>query len=349
MRPDRIYFIMLGILFLTIALFAMSHRPSENAVAESRAGVITRLELDMAVDRYIKQLGRLTPEKVYSETERADLRRTTLDDFILRRILVKMADKDPTIQVLPSDVRERYLIVCSGIFNNSEAEFAKALTDDGWTEQEYLDNLREIIIAEEMRRKYIGELPVTARQGEAYYRAHLTDFNVEEITLSHILVALPERDAPDRGLKTVRTELLEKGVSPESLEVKVQAEEARRLEKINLLLDSARAGIPFAELAKRHSDDGSNADGGRLGVVTKGMMVKSFEDAGFALKKGELSGVVKTEFGYHIIRADSDPANRTQKLDEVRMQIEGRLRAEEENRRLEKLMKKWKVKRYLGS
>lgn len=68
------------------------------------------------------------------------------------------------------------------------------------------------------------------------------------------------------------------------------------------LLKKIEAGEDFAKLAKDYSSCGSAADGGNLGEFGKGMMVKPFEAAAFALEAGEVSGVVQTQFGYHIIK-----------------------------------------------
>ncbi len=68
------------------------------------------------------------------------------------------------------------------------------------------------------------------------------------------------------------------------------------------ILVKLQKGESFSKLAEEYSIDGSRKRGGDLGVFGRGMMVKSFESAAFALEKGQLSGIVKTEFGYHIIK-----------------------------------------------
>ncbi len=68
------------------------------------------------------------------------------------------------------------------------------------------------------------------------------------------------------------------------------------------ILDRINKGESFAKLAEQYSIDGSRRRGGDLGRFKKGMMVREFENAAFALEKGKVSGIVKTQFGYHIIK-----------------------------------------------
>lgn len=326
-------------------LFGFSNRPDSSLAGESKAGVVTVQELSKAVERYIKQMKRISPDKVFSAAEMAEVENSTLSDLLLRSIFKKMAEKEK-LTLLDSEVKERYYIVCSGLFDNDEKAFTQSLVEDGWTEAEYFQNLREIIISEKMRAQVTTGCDISEQDARDYYQTHLAEFTVEEAELAHILITAPDRDAPERGLKTIRTELLEKGVSADSLDKAVARElEARHMKTLGLL-DSLKRGADFADLARRYSEDGTNSQGGALGWVAKGRMVKAFEDAGFALKQGEVSGIVRTEFGFHLIKSLSATRTRVQDLSEVEPAISARLRADCEANALERLEKKWAVKKY---
>ncbi len=94
----------------------------------------------------------------------------------------------------------------------------------------------------------------------------------------------------------LQKKLAEKILADESLNApaKKQAED---------ILKQIQAGGDFAELAKKYSTDGSASNGGDLGLISKGQTVPEFEAAAFGLQEGQVSGVVKTQFGYHIIKA----------------------------------------------
>ncbi|QDQ26014.1 hypothetical protein FNU76_06415 [Chitinimonas arctica] len=141
---------------------------------------------------------------------------------------------------------------------------------------------------------------------QAYYDKNQRDLAAEERQVRHILIK-----ADPKASKEVRTAARQK---IDQLLAQVKQEPAR-----------------FAELAKQNSEDtGSAVQGGDLGYFPRGAMVKAFDAAAFKLAKGELSGVVETEFGYHILQVENI---RTKTLEELKPVIEQRLRQEAAQKR----------------
>jgi peptidyl-prolyl cis-trans isomerase C len=91
------------------------------------------------------------------------------------------------------------------------------------------------------------------------------------------------------------------------------------------LLAQIKAGGNFEELAKKHSTDGAAAKGGDLGWFSKGSMIPEFEKVVFAMKENQLSGIVKTKFGFHIIKLTGKRPAGERTFDEVKEQIKASL------------------------
>jgi peptidyl-prolyl cis-trans isomerase D len=153
-----------------------------------------------------------------------------------------------------------------------------------------LDSVKkQIAVSEEDLRKYYAE-------NEKRYTA------AEERRASHILVKA-DKDAP-----------------------KVERDKARAKAE-NLLAEVRKNPQAFAEIARKNSDDeGSAAKGGDLDFFGRGAMVKPFEDAAFGLKPGETSGIVESDFGYHIIQVTGARGGEKKSFDSVRAQIESEVR-----------------------
>ena len=143
-------------------------------------------------------------------------------------------------------------------------------------------HLRELKYSRLFEAKFGGTIAVTEADAKKYYDDNIKEFQVpEQVRASHILISTKPADP-----------------NGDPNQAKVQAK--GRAEE---LLKKAKEGADFAALAKENSSCPSAAQGGDLGLFPRGQMVKPFEDAAFALKVGEISNLVETQFGYHIIKA----------------------------------------------
>src|ERR1700761_194792 len=144
--------------------------------------------------------------------------------------------------------------------------------------------------------EFVQSADVSDAQLRQEYQDNIDSYRLpERVKVRHILIKTqgkPKEDAP---------------------KLKAKAED---------LLKQLQHGADFAELAKKNSEDpGSAEKGGELGWVVRGQTVPNFEKTAFSLKPGELSGLVETEYGYHIIQLEAKQEARTQSFDDVKGQI----------------------------
>ncbi len=164
-------------------------------------------------------------------------------------------------------------------------------------------------IPEKRKVKYVvvetGKIPVQVTHDDlqTYYNAHRDQYRVaEQVKVSHILIKTPLAGADGK--------VDEKGV----------ADAQKRAED---LLKQLKAGAKFEDLAKKNSEDpGSAKEGGSLGWIGKGRTVPEFEKAAFSLPKGQISDLVKSSYGFHIIRVDDKQDAHMKTLEEVKGEIE---------------------------
>jgi peptidyl-prolyl cis-trans isomerase C len=169
--------------------------------------------------------------------------------------------------------------------------------------------------------KYAANLPdLKGLARERYTLNPAAYMKPEAIRVSHILFAVDYKEA---------------GKSDEDAKAQAMA-----------VLKQLRGGADFAALAKQYSDDkNSKRDGGQLKWAEKGKFVPPFEEAAFAMKPGEISDPVRTQFGYHIIRLDEKRAPEQQTFEEVEDKIVADLRKDLVNERRDFLIKQFRAKR----
>ena len=143
---------------------------------------------------------------------------------------------------------------------------------------------------------YQDNVKVREREVRRYYKKYTDNYvTPPEVKARHILLKLVP-DAPEN-------------------------EQQEKRDQLNKLLAEIKAGSSFEELAKKHSEDGTSADGGDLGWFKPGEMVPAFESAAFALEAGQVSEIVQSPFGLHLIKVEERKDEITKSLDEAREEI----------------------------
>jgi len=178
---------------------------------------------------------------------------------------------------------------------------------------------REVSVAEIKTADFISQVNVDPSEVQAYYEKHKDKFKVpEQVKLEFVMLSantlIPKMQTTDEEAKKFYDENASKFQGSEqrhashiligagaSASPEAKAEAKKKAEQV--LAEIKKNPAKFAELAKKYSQDpGSAEKGGDLGTFGRGSMVKPFEDAAFSMKPGEVSGLVKSDFGYHIIK-----------------------------------------------
>jgi peptidyl-prolyl cis-trans isomerase C len=169
-----------------------------------------------------------------------------------------------------------------------------------------------------VQKNVLSKVKVTDKDVEEYYKNHPKEFEKPEtVKARHILI----------GFKGDMTE--------------DQKKELRK--KADDVLKKAKGGDDFAQLASEYSDDpGSKTKGGELGYFPKGNMVPEFENAAFNLKPGEISNVIETPYGYHIIKVEDKKAAEMPAFDSIKEQVRVKATQDAEQKKINEFIEKAK-------
>jgi len=182
--------------------------------------------------------------------------------------------------------------------NITEEELEEMLKNENSSLERYKETIRDqILVTRVMNYEVLNRVSVSDRDIKKYYRVNQKQFwTPGKVHALHILFILDDKLTPqERRIKEV---------------------------KAKNVLGKIRNGAEFEKMAKLFSEDLSGASGGDLGILEKGKMVAEFEEAVFALKDGEVSDLVKTPYGLHIIKAQKVYPGNTIPFDDVKNKIE---------------------------
>lgn len=228
--------------------------------------------------------------------------------------------------------------VFSGVSSSAFATGATAATAlDAMFQQ------REFQVQRFDAKDYAAQVQPSDAELEAYYKENTAQFQApEQATIEYVVLDIDalKKDitVSEEDLRSSYEQNISRYTTPQQrrashiligVDGSASADERAKAkaEAESVLAELTKQPERFAELAREHSDDPGSAErGGDLDFFDRGMMTKPFEDAVFALKKGETSGLVETEFGYHIIKLTDVRGGERKSFEEVRAELESEVR-----------------------
>ena len=321
MRRKNASFYVGTVLILALTCIISNSEAASKYVAKVNGVKIKGATLETAVNNFVDN------QKLFGvnvkEEDKDKLSENILQELINAELLYQESKK-VELGDLRKEIEEQVKNLKNGF--DSEDEFKKILKDRGISEKDLRKDVeRGIYIKTFLDKNIYNNITITEDEKRQEYEKNKDKLDVpEQIGASHVLIQVAQ-DASDEDKKAAK-------------------------EKIDELRKRAFSGEDFAELAKENSDCPSAARGGDLGYFKKGDMVPPFETAAFGLEPGEISDVVETQFGYHIIKlADKKPAH-TLSYDEVKDNMERFLlnqrKMEELNKFVDSLKEKAEIEIY---
>lgn len=297
-------------------------QPPKNTVAVVNGAVITRTDFDMEMSRVQQQL--LSMGKHLTGSQLSEIKKEVLENLIGRELLYQKSQKKG-IKVKDEAIKEQ-LATLKNRFPN-EDEFNKALNEMNLSEASIKAQFkRNIAIQKLIDKEFAQKITISGKESKNYYDGNPDFFKQpEQIQASHILIKVdPQAD---------------------------ESQKAEAHKKIETIQKKLQKGEDFAALAKEFSQCPSSSKGGDLGYFKRGQMVPAFEQAAFALKPGAISNIVKTRFGYHLIKVIDKKPETTIPYKDVKDKLEQYLKQNKVQKEVttyvNKLKEKAKVERFL--
>lgn len=282
-------------------------------LARVNGEAISKAEFENAIRSLEAQAGQGVPFE-----KRDEVYRQVLDQLVGYKLLVqetrnrKLTIAEAELDAQIGQIRKQF---------PSEDAFTKALADQRTTVEKLRQDARtQMLVSKIIETDVAPKVQVTEQDVQTFYDQNREKFNQPEaVQARHILIRfLPNADS---------------------------AAKSRARATADAVLKKALAGWDFAALAKENSQDtGSAANGGDLGFFTRDQMVPPFAAAAFTLKPGQMSGLVETEYGYHIIRVTDRRAARVVPLAEVRKDISQFLTQQQQQQKAEAFVNGLKAK-----
>jgi parvulin-like peptidyl-prolyl isomerase len=251
------------------------------------------------------------------------LREGIVSELIDRALIVEEAERRG-LKVTPEQLDEALAREAKQL--GGEEKFKTYLSEHQMSRDEYAEIVKTHLYGELLRRELSKDLQVSDAEVKAYYDEHRTEPRFKKpVEAAHILVSARPYQ--------IRQQLeREKGLAGEALDRALADEISARRERAEELRRKATVkGADFAALAREFSEDpGTRERGGSLGSFGRDTHPRAFDEAAFSLKPGEVSKVVQTDYGFHVIKVTAREEARTYAFEEIAPDIRRLLLAQRE-------------------
>ncbi|WFD11476.1 peptidylprolyl isomerase [Tepidibacter hydrothermalis] len=317
--------LLMGLMVFSITGF--TYKESKDVVAKVNDTVITVSEYEKALAMYKKNFEAIYGPDIWNvEVEKGKtvievIKEQVLNNMIDDELVYQAAQKE-NINVEDKDVEEQFKEFKTQVELNQQ--FKKYLEDNGIDDKFLKNQFKKDMLISKYKDSYITSLQLNDEKLKVYYEKNKEQYKREEAKASHILFK-----SVDDSMKPLSDQ--DKKIA------KKKAED---------ILVRAKNGEDFAYLAKTYSEDTvSGINGGNLGYFGKGVMVPEFEKATFELKAGEISNLVETQFGYHIIKV-MDRVDEIRPFEEVKNQIKDTIERDSYKGKMDQLQKDNKIEMF---
>lgn len=248
------------------------------------------------------------------------IKERVVNELIVKALLdEEIAKRD--IKVSKDDVEDAIKEIVQKV--GSKEQLNAVLKKNGISSNQFKADLAEEVKMKKLAKE-LGNSDVSEVEAKKFYNENIDKFKYpDRVRASHILVSANPAEIEE----IIASDPANKDLTPEQIKAKVNEELQSRKAKAEKLLSEVKAdNTQFAKVAKENSDDTTSAvKGGDLGFFAKQEMVPEFSQAAFALRPNSVSGVVKTQFGYHIIFVTDRMAAGQEPYEKVKNEIRGYL------------------------
>jgi len=297
-----------SLLFLGLSV----HAADSDWAAKVNGVEIDKVKLESTYNIFAKKAG-MDTQKSLSPEDLKVMKQQLLEVLISQELVWQYSEKNDFIA--SNEQVEKDIGKLRASFPTEEA-FKEKIQSSGFTEEDFVEETKQRLSVALMIKDLNQSSEVTDKEIEDFYTANKDRFHKpDQIRVRHILIQV----TPDADQAT---------------------KDKARERIVSILKEVKMEGADFAELAKKYSEGPSAKDGGDLGLQNRGRFVKSFDEAAFSLQKGEVSDIVETQFGYHIIFMQDRVEGQLVSLEEAKGQIREYLRKAKGQQALKQLVEK---------